>query len=182
MERECVTRAILAAKGEMLGIQHDIQTTGKVSGKQIAETIEAIIGAVYVDSGKQHRVVAEVITTMKLDDHHYLREPTYDEKPQRTQADQMDMKKGAVLTLENVDWENEEVPAEELQRRPRRVIVLEKEEDSLMQTGVKKSGGEERVTEEKDSKSTHWAGEVQQVIAVEAEKAEEKVAKDLRIE
>ncbi|KAH6313891.1 hypothetical protein HBI39_046180 [Parastagonospora nodorum] len=75
MSSQTVSRAALAVTGHKLGLHLSILTgDGKgVTRDNIAETFEAIMGAVYVDSGYNMKVVKDVIGRQKIDDHFYLK-------------------------------------------------------------------------------------------------------------
>jgi len=67
MELECISRFALAAKGRALGFEPLVSMPAGWTSTyhHIAETVEAIIGAVYVDSQDEDSV-AVAITTMGL--------------------------------------------------------------------------------------------------------------------
>jgi dsRNA-specific ribonuclease len=75
MSQETVSRAALAITGRALGLhQRVLLTTGGVATRDhIAETLEALLGAIYVDSGYDMNVVKAVIHKLKIDDHRFLK-------------------------------------------------------------------------------------------------------------
>ena len=76
MHVEMESRASLAEKGRAIGLHKELLLPEGVEGPknfQIAESFEAIIGAIYLDSGKSIEVVKKVINNIKLDDHEFLR-------------------------------------------------------------------------------------------------------------
>lgn len=72
------TRASLAITGRRLGVDKSILLPWSVKdarSPQIAETVEAILGAVYIDSGNQLPAVTKVIKNIGLDQHKLLQVP-----------------------------------------------------------------------------------------------------------
>ncbi|KAG9186568.1 hypothetical protein G6011_09676 [Alternaria panax] len=72
------TRAVLFTRGQALGIHknlllHEWAQARTPSDNQVAETVEAILGAVYLDSGKSIEIVKEVVTNAALDTHKLLK-------------------------------------------------------------------------------------------------------------
>jgi dsRNA-specific ribonuclease len=77
MDQDVTTRVALAAKGREIGLHRYILFSPdslKASSNHVAETFEAIIGAVYLDSGKQLSNVTRMLKNMGLDKHPLLRE------------------------------------------------------------------------------------------------------------
>lgn len=77
MSSQTVSRAALAVTGQKLGLHLSILAAGSkiMTSDHIAETFEAVMAAVYVDSGYSMKVVKDVIRTLKMDDHFYLKTP-----------------------------------------------------------------------------------------------------------
>lgn len=76
MRAEVESRVSLAFKGRALGIHKLLLLSGGVDAprfSQVAEAFEAVIGAIYLDSGGSIEVVKKVINYIKLDDHKFLR-------------------------------------------------------------------------------------------------------------
>ena len=76
MEQDVVTRANLALRGRKIGIQEAVLGHAgllHVKPNMIAETFEAILGAVYLDSNSDLERVAKVIKHIGLDEHPALR-------------------------------------------------------------------------------------------------------------
>ena len=75
MSSQTVSRAALAVTGEKLGLHLDILAEGSnaMTSDHIAETLEAVMAAVYVDSGYSMKAVKDVIRTLGIDDHFYLK-------------------------------------------------------------------------------------------------------------
>jgi len=71
MNLDTITRASLAVRGHKIGLHDSILIAPSVTTpreNQIAETFEAILGAVYVDAGNQLDKVTKVIKKLELDD------------------------------------------------------------------------------------------------------------------
>ncbi|KAI1549851.1 hypothetical protein PtrSN001C_001633 [Pyrenophora tritici-repentis] len=76
MSLKTVTRAALNTQGLQINLHKNlILATGATSAtpNQVAETFEALLGAVYIDSGHDVEAVKRVINTLKLDQNRYLR-------------------------------------------------------------------------------------------------------------
>jgi hypothetical protein len=74
MSSVTLSRAALAVAGRALGLRESIlSATGTASRNHVAETVEAVLGAIYVDSNFNVQTVKDVIKTVKLDDHRFLR-------------------------------------------------------------------------------------------------------------
>jgi hypothetical protein len=72
MNLETITRASLAARGRKIGLDASILIPDSLPSanlNQIAESFEAILGAVYVDAGNQLGPVTKVIATLEVDNH-----------------------------------------------------------------------------------------------------------------
>jgi hypothetical protein len=70
------TRVALYTRGKKLGIHRNLLLAPGISDPSkdhVAEAFEAILGAVYVDSGHQLSTVKEVITSVELDTHRLLK-------------------------------------------------------------------------------------------------------------
>ena len=65
MEVYCTSIYALAAKGIALGLKTKISAPSRTTYHDIAETVEAIIGAVYIDS-QDEELVSKAITSMGL--------------------------------------------------------------------------------------------------------------------
>ena len=82
------SRVSLSEKGYALGLHKELLLPEGVDSPkyfQVAECFEAVVGAIYLDSGKSVEVVKKVISDIKLDDHQYL-------KPQSTSRDYQERK------------------------------------------------------------------------------------------
>jgi hypothetical protein len=74
MSAATVSRVALAVTGRDLRLHESILTqNSSPTGDNIAETFEAVLGAIYLDSGSMLSTVKEVIKRIGLDDHPYLR-------------------------------------------------------------------------------------------------------------
>lgn len=76
MSMDMMARKSLAAAGRKLKIHECIILNidlEKATDNQVAETFEAVLGAVYVDSKKNIQAVTKVIKHLKLDQHEVLR-------------------------------------------------------------------------------------------------------------
>jgi hypothetical protein len=72
MNLDTITRASLAARGRKIGLDASILIPDSLPSanlNQIAESFEAILGAVYVDAGNQLGPVTKVIGTLGVDNH-----------------------------------------------------------------------------------------------------------------
>ena len=92
MQPDVESRVGLGKKGYALGINdnlllHDRQTS---TFNHVAEAFEAVLGAIYLDSGNNIETVKEVVTGIKLDSHKMLEE-------QITAQDRLDSKRLAAL-------------------------------------------------------------------------------------
>ncbi|KAF2110493.1 ribonuclease III domain-containing protein [Lophiotrema nucula] len=78
MEQDVVTRANLALRGRKIGVHEAILGHAGLSNAKpnmIAETFEAILGAVYLDSGSTLTNVSKVVKHVGLDKHPFLISP-----------------------------------------------------------------------------------------------------------
>jgi dsRNA-specific ribonuclease len=79
MSRETVSRAALAITGGAIDLRKsmmapdDNNPNAKAWDNRIAETFEAVLGAVYVDSNYDIKAVKAIISRLKLDDHQFLK-------------------------------------------------------------------------------------------------------------
>lgn len=77
MSQETVSRAALAITGGAIGLKKIILAKNNTSldrwNFRIAETFEAVLGAVYVDSNYNVKAIKAIINKLKLDDHRFLR-------------------------------------------------------------------------------------------------------------
>jgi dsRNA-specific ribonuclease len=84
MSSETVSRAALAINARDLGLHKSILAPDNwtMTRNDLAETFEAILGAIYVDSHYSVRAVKTVIRKLRLDDHRFLksREEVIDQK------------------------------------------------------------------------------------------------------
>lgn len=83
MEKTTETRVALALRGKALDFDQALLLGGGSlvpTVNQVAEAFEAILGAVYVDSGHDITVVKKVIKHIKLDDHKFLQQTTEQSK------------------------------------------------------------------------------------------------------
>jgi dsRNA-specific ribonuclease len=76
MEQDTVTRQNLGLQGRLLNFHEDILKNEGISNhannSMVAETVEAILGAVYIDAGRSLPAVTAVIKNLKLDEHEFL--------------------------------------------------------------------------------------------------------------
>lgn len=81
MSAETVSRTALQATGNALGLKKSIlipnvpmrESRMSYTRDNIAETFEAILGAIYVDSGYDLQPVSKVLKRLGLHDHRYLK-------------------------------------------------------------------------------------------------------------
>jgi dsRNA-specific ribonuclease len=75
MSSETVSRAALAINAYDLGLHKSILIAdgSTIKKDDLAETFEAVLGAVYIDSGHSVEAVKTVIRKLRLDDHRFLR-------------------------------------------------------------------------------------------------------------
>ncbi|KAF1956143.1 hypothetical protein CC80DRAFT_69997 [Byssothecium circinans] len=87
MSSQVVARSALYATGKPLGFDEScfLMPPGsfKASQDQIAETFEAVVGAVYLDTGKQYDEVYKLIHRLGLDRHEALKTPEELEEEER---------------------------------------------------------------------------------------------------
>lgn len=72
MNLDTITRASLAARGRKIGLDASILIVGSLpsaSLNHVAETFEAILGAVYVDAGNRLGSVTNIIRLLEMDNH-----------------------------------------------------------------------------------------------------------------
>ncbi|KAF1830619.1 hypothetical protein BDW02DRAFT_93625 [Decorospora gaudefroyi] len=108
MERVTETRAALYVTGKSFGLHQNLllsTISPTPTNDQIAEAVEAIIGAVYVDSGNSVSIVQRVLTQMELDTHRNLKS-----NPQaREEQEQKDLER--IKAAEDFDRRNQEMLA-----------------------------------------------------------------------
>jgi hypothetical protein len=74
MSADTVSRASLAIVGGALGLRQSVlSATGSATRNNVAETFEAILGAIYVDSNYSVQAIKDVIKRVRLDDHKFLK-------------------------------------------------------------------------------------------------------------
>jgi hypothetical protein len=74
MSTDTVSRASLAIVGRALGLQQSVLSqTAEATDNHVAETFEAILGAIYVDSNYSVKDIRDVVKTVRLDDHKFLK-------------------------------------------------------------------------------------------------------------
>lgn len=64
LEKQLTTRVALGAKGKALGLKALVGASA-IHSSQIAEAVEAILGAIFIDS-QDHKMVSRAITKMGL--------------------------------------------------------------------------------------------------------------------